>query len=492
MKNKVLYILSLIPIIKRVVNLYRHRNDLFAENKVLKKQISEFHTVNVLGINSILQKLILKSTSKDQLDDSILKVVHICAGDFGGGGNLLALNLHEKLLKRGIDSKMIVGKKKTNSSLIDSFKENDGLNSWYREISNDAKAEGFIDLLNLEAFNLINHPWIKDATVIHIHNIHGDFFSWYALPFICNNKKVVWTLHDLYAFTGHCGYAFDCVKWQTDCYPCSNLEMYPFIQKDTAMALLEIKKTVYKKINPVFISPSDWQLNNTSKSIVKEFLNKRIYNGIDTSSFNTTPKIDIRALLNLPTDKKILIYVGNLGMDNPFKGTEYILNLIKWVDKREDYFFLIIGGVDDYNKGNVQYISYKSSKVELANYLSAATVFIMPSLQEVFGLVAVESMACGTPVVGFNVGGIPEIIEHKVNGYVSNYKDFDDLINGIEYISNLLEADYQLMVKNAIETVRSRFSLDLMVDEYVGVYGELTVDNGQLTIDNGKLIMDNA
>ena len=468
MKNVIIYLFSKLPLIKRLVNLRQHRNNLMIELELTKREMAEFKKNTVSSIKELLNRISLMPESVNS--GKGLRIVHICAGDWGGGGNILALQLHEYLLKRGIDSKMLVGDKKTNLETVDVFKTSNELDRWYKQLSNEAKNEGLIDLLNLDAFQIINHTWIQSATVIHIHNIHGDFFSWFVLPFLCKNKKVVWTLHDMYPLAGHCGHAFDCMKWQADCDKCPDLKMYPDIKKDTAKDLLQIKKDVYSKINPVFISPSDWQLNNTSNSNLKDFVNKRIYNGIDISCFIKFPKKEMREELNLPADKNILIYIGNLGLGNPFKGTEYILNLIEWVNQKKDFIFLIIGGKEDKRECNVHFVSYKTDKKDLAKYLSAADIFIMPTLADNCPLVLIESMACGLPVVGFNIGGVPEIIDHKVNGYVSNYKDTEDLIRGIDYICNLSDVQYQMMSDKAVDTVRTKFSLDLMVDEYVGVY----------------------
>ena len=147
--------------------------------------------------------------------------------------------------------------------------------------------------------------------------------------------------------------------------------------------------------------------------------------------------------------------------------------MIEWVRKKNEYFFLIIGGEVDVFEENVRYISYLSDKSIIAKYLSAADVFIMPSLQEVFGLVAAESMACGTPVVGFNTGGIPEIIDHKISGYTSKCHDFGDLIKGVEYICNLEFSEYEKMSDKAKFRVKENFGKKKMIESYSKIYGSL-------------------
>ena len=466
--KKIFQLLKFIPLLNRIHAIKKHRDDLFKENNLLKAEISKFYEDTVVVLDDLFSKICISDIKVDS--EGSFKVLHIAAADYGGGGNLLAMELHRGLLKVGVDSKVIVADKKTDDPNVSSFLDAGKDKSWYNRVAYEAKRRGLIDLFNLESFQLINHSWINDADIIHIHNIHGDFFSWFLLPLICKGKKVVWTLHDMYPFTGHCAYSFECFKWQDDCNCCERLDIYPGILVDRSKKLLAIKKRIFEEIKPMFVCPSDWQYNNARQSIGKDFALSRIYNGVDVEVYKKQNKKYLRKDLKLALDKKILIYIGNMGIDNPFKGTEFIGKLVSWVQLKDDYLFLIVGGNLDKIEGNVQYISYKSEKNEIAKYLSASNVFIMPSLQEVFGLVAAESMACGTPVVGFNTGGISEIIEHEKSGYLSKYRDFEDLIHGVEYICNLELEGYEKMCDEAVSRVKENFDKEIMIDNYIKYY----------------------
>lgn len=142
----------------------------------------------------------------------------------------------------------------------------------------------------------------------------------------------------------------------------------------------------------------------------------------------------------------------------------------------KNILFLCIGGDEqDNNIENIRYINYIDDKELLAKYYSASDIFLFTSLAENFPLVILEAMACGLPVVSFDVGGVKEALIHKKNGYIAKYKDIDDLINGIEYVLNLNDNEILKISDFSIKGVQDNFTIKKMVNQYMELYKSLLI-----------------
>jgi glycosyltransferase involved in cell wall biosynthesis len=176
----------------------------------------------------------------------------------------------------------------------------------------------------------------------------------------------------------------------------------------------------------------------------------------------------------LPQNKKIVLYIAEGGKKNPFKGSEYVEQVVQRYKTRTDILFVSVGGShkDRYQKENILYIPKLHSKEDLAKIYSSADVLLNPTLAESFGLVVVEAMACGTPVVAFKTGGVPEIIDHEPSGYLARYKDTDQLCKYIEKILSHDASALAQMSHNAIQKA-SQFTQQKMCQEYLKLYKSL-------------------
>ena len=130
---------------------------------------------------------------------------------------------------------------------------------------------------------------IKSADVIHLHNLHGDYFSLFTLLSL-KGKKIVWTLHDMHGFTGHCAHSFDCNKWRLGCGKCPNLDTYPSLKKDTSAFLWMTRKVLFSKLNISIVTPSNWLLELVNESYLRHLDSTLIYNGVDTSIYKLKEK----------------------------------------------------------------------------------------------------------------------------------------------------------------------------------------------------------
>ena len=336
---------------------------------------------------------------------------------------------------------------------------------------------GYLDFFYYKSLALKNREEFIKADLLHLHNLHGEYFSYFALPELTALKPTIWTLHDTQSFAGHCGFSLDCNKWESEeCINCPYVSLYQSLPFDTANFIYKNKKHIYENMasDTVLVSPSNWVIDNAKKSILRDYDIRLINNGIDNSIYKPYNKADVRDELNLPKDKKILMFACDGGDASPWKGGEYIKEVYETFSSNKDLFFMVIGGGSEKELLNNNYLKvpYISDESLLAKYYSASDLFIYPSKADNHPLAVLEALACGLPVITFNTGGIPEIVEHMKTGYVAEHRNIDDFIKGI----NIFLSDSNLMEKASIlgiEIIKEKFTNKLMVDKYFNLYNEV-------------------
>lgn len=275
--------------------------------------------------------------------------------------------------------------------------------------------------------------------IIHIHNIHthdvdlGMLFEYLN----SNNIKVFWTFHDCWAFTGYCPYfdMADCYKWKTGCHRCKVYKQYSFIF-DRSEYLYNQKRRALEKSNCTVITPSKWLAELVGQSFLKDKAIKVINNGIDLDIFRPR-KSNFR--LKYHCDNKIIL-LGIANIWEKRKGLDTFIRLAK--DLNDNYQIVLVGTNNEINKllpRNVISIHRTENQKQLAEIYSAADLFVIPTLEENFPTVNIESLACGTPVVTYNTGGSPEIIDDKT-GYVVQDNKYDKLLEIILHYNREFKA----------------------------------------------------
>ena len=315
----------------------------------------------------------------------------------------------------------------------------------------------------------------KNADIIHLHNLHGWFFNLKTLEKMCKLKPVIWTLHDMWAITPHCACSFD-GELKNGFYQCPSLDLYPRILWHNEKYLMWRKRKIYENSKINIVVPSLWLGNKVENSVLKDKNKYLIYNGINTDIFKRTDKQIVRKELNIGKDKKILLFISDGGKDNKNKGWSHIEKLLIKYKNSNGIHFICIGNIlnpENEIHSNITFIPKINDSKLLAKYYSSADIFVYPSLADSFGLVVAESMSCGTPILTFETGGIPEIVEHKKNGYIAKYKDQEDLERGLEYLLKLSEQDISKMSENSIQKVKENFTEEIMIKNYVKLYNEL-------------------
>lgn len=304
--------------------------------------------------------------------------------------------------------------------------------------------------------------------VIHLHNLHQFCVN---LPLLFRyikkcGAKIVWTLHDCWSFTGHCAH-FDyvgCDKWKTGCHGCPQYTAYPKSKLDNSRWMYRLKKKWFTGISDMtLVAPSSWLADLVKQSYLGDYQVKVIHNGIDLSIFKPTES-DFRTRFGCE-DKFIL-----LGVAFPWgsrKGLDVMTELAARLDSS---YQIVLVGTDEFLEkdlpDNIISIRATHSQKELAEIYSAADLYVNPTREEVLGLVNLEALACGTPVVTFASGGSPECVDESC-GQVVSRDDLEGLIDKIKRIRADLPYPAECCIAKA-----STFDKQLKFQEYVELFEE--------------------
>ena len=315
---------------------------------------------------------------------------------------------------------------------------------------------------------------IKDsqADLIHLHNLHG----WYInLPILFNYLKrkrihVVWTLHDCWSFTGHCPHfsMIYCNKWKTGCFQCPQYRKYPQSYVDRSKIMWKMKKKWFTGLNDmVIVTPSQWLFSLVKQSYLKGYETKVINNGVNLSVFKP-------CYSSFRDDYKIENQFMILGVAFEWGNAKGLDVFVQLANELEDRYRIVLVGTDDYIDKilpkNIISIHRTQNQEELAKIYTAADVFVNPTREEVFGLVNVEALACGTPVVTFDTGGSPECIDSSC-GFVVPYNNVEAMQNSIENI-----CINQPFLEDACIKRANKFSAEKQNLEYIRLYEDCVKD----------------
>lgn len=309
--------------------------------------------------------------------------------------------------------------------------------------------------------------------IIQIHNLHWDYINIELLFTYLKGHpeiKVVWTLHDCWALTGHCPHyeMIGCDKWKSYCHDCPIYRAYPKSFLDNSFKMHKRKKLWFLNLpNIVLVTPSLWLNGEVKKSYLKNYTLKIINNGIDIDTFSRKES-DFRSIYKLE-DKFIIL--GSAFTWLPRKGFDCFISLSTMMDSR--FAIVMIGSMSDEEKrecesSGILCLPRISSKEELARIYSASDVFFNPTREEMFGLTNIEAEACGIPVITFNSGGSPECIGEGC-GFVIEKDNLENVVSKLLWLyENKANLD-----RNKIRNWACKFDANLMYNKYIDLYKEL-------------------
>lgn len=308
-----------------------------------------------------------------------------------------------------------------------------------------------------------------DPDIIHLHNIHGYYIN---IEILFNylkeaNKKVVWTLHDCWAFTGHCAY-FDyveCDKWKFRCEKCPQKREYPTSNLlDNSKWNYEKKKKIFKGVKDLtIITPSKWLAGLVKESFLSEYKVEIINNGIDLEIFKPIES-NFREKYNL---KDKIIILGVASVWDRRKGLKYFVELSKMLN--ENYKIVIVGVNEKQKKelpSNILSIIKTNNTIELAEIYSVADIFLNPTLEDNFPTTNLEALACETPIITFDTGGSGECIIDNNCGVLIKKKDTDEIVKNIYNLSNNIKL-------KKLRVIRNKYNKDNKYMEYKNIYLKL-------------------
>jgi glycosyltransferase involved in cell wall biosynthesis len=370
-----------------------------------------------------------------------LKIVLLSYHNQNGGAGIACGRLRDALEKAGHQVSMLVQEKSGYDASIP-------LNTtlWQKALawiyfiwerltylpSEKSKAVRFLFNPGIYGRDISRHPLIQEADIIHLHWVNFGMLSIQNIhQLLGTGKPIYWTLHDMWTFTGGCHHSGNCMNFQHSCGNCLEFMKLPS-ENDLSHQLWTKKFDAFQAPNLHIITCSDWLKNRaTSSSILKNHRIESIPNAIDTAQFRPAEKHNAKHKLGLNPDKKYILFVA-MRVNAPKKGFHYLQEALKNLDS-EQYELIIAGNAQDIPELSLKAhkLGHISSPEKMIQVYQAADVFVTPSLEENLPNTIMEALACGTPCVGFNIGGIPEMIEHQVNGYVANYQSVEDLHHGL-------------------------------------------------------------
>lgn len=406
-----------------------------------------------------------------------MKIVHISTSDQSGGAAVAAYRLNEAMCRQHIDSKMLVYQKNSDNrnvfSIMGHFKRKRYLLHFYLSLA-------FKRLILKAPFafsfgiggisHISKHNLLREADLIYIHFINCGFLNLNEIKAILSlGKPVIFFMHDMWLLTGGCHYSFECSKYTSYCYDCPNINRK--IWKNIVSYNFKKKKDKICSFNNVYvIAPSYWLTDCAKNSILFQ---KRVVNCIpnllDTSVFKIINKKKSRDYFHFPINKKLILFGADGGNKNRYKGWMYLNNALQKLNISDIEVVVFGNELDDDTKKLLPFASHSVGHISdiesLVMLYNAVDVFVTPSLAEAFGQTVFEAQACGTLVVGFDVGGIPDLIKHLKTGYLAKYMDSIDLALGIEWA--LQYKDDKDLIEGMRNYVIDNFSYRVVVQKHL-------------------------
>lgn len=414
-----------------------------------------------------------------------MKILHINNYDILGGASLACLSINKALHSIGVTSEILTQSKLSNLDFVFEYEPN----SLAKLCTNarillDAAAIRFLTDRSKGRFSfpyigvdISSHKKVKEADIIHLHWVNGGFFSLNTFKKLKElNKPIVWTFHDMWGFTGGCHYTGKCNNYLSECNNCPALKT-GYINKFANKIYLG-KKQIFNDFDFFIVTCSNWLANETkSSSLLKNKNTVVIPNPIDVETFKDFDKKESRKILGLSENKKYILF-GTMTISDKRKGYHFLLRALKKfanfiVKEKDDYEILIFGSEKNVTLNEIPFkinsFGRLSDPQKLARLYNAADIFIAPSLEDNLPNTVMEALSSGTPVAAFNIGGMPDMIDHKQNGYLALPESIDDLADGIIWLFNQNNRLIELG-KNARQKVLSNFTYDIVAKKYLNLY----------------------
>lgn len=408
-----------------------------------------------------------------------MKVLHLSTSDVDNGGAKAAYRLHQGLRSLDCSSQMLVRAKFSYDSTVAAEK------SLLTKLGPPTSSLPlrFYPQRNSAMFSL---QWFPDVLERRARHFNPDIIN---LHWVCNgylqietlskfNKPLVWTLHDMWPFTGGCDYIRDCENFKESCGNCPQL--LSGTSWDLSRWVWQRKHKAWGNLNLTIVATSSWMADCArASSLFKHLRVETVPLGLDTAKYRPIDKQVARNLLNLPQDKQLVLFGAINATSDPRKGFHLLLPALQQISSSgwQERLELVVFGSSQPEQPidlgfNTHYLGFVHDDLALALIYAAADVAIVPSIQEAFGQTASESLSCGTPVVAFNANGLKDIVDHQQNGYLAKPFEVEDLAQGIIWVLEDKERQQKLRY-HAREKSLQTFSAEIQARRYLSLYEEI-------------------
>ena len=413
-----------------------------------------------------------------------MRVLIVNTSEKTGGAAIAAHRLMEALNNNGVKAKMLVRDKESTKLTVVALPSSWKLQwhfLWERfciwlRLHLRRKHLFDIDIANTGT-DITKLREFQEADVIHLHWINQGMLSLKDIrKILTSGKQVVWTMHDMWPATAICHLTFDCRNFETHCGQCRLLPGGGSTN-DLAAKVWKKKQQMLEGQQITFVACSQWLAGEVRKSaLLKGQKIMSIPNPIDTRLYRPFDKQKARQELGLPADKHLILFVSQRAT-NPYKGMQYLTEACHLLAQqhpamKENTGVVILGGHAEDVTAQLPFESYPlgyvNNKQCIVTVYNAVDVFVLPSLSENLPNTIMEAMACGVPSIGFQIGGIPEEIDHLKNGYVATYRDAADLAKGIYWA--LYEANTEEIHKACLTKVLHNYSQQSVAQRYIEIY----------------------
>lgn len=413
-----------------------------------------------------------------------MKVALINHSDTLGGASIVTFRLMQALRQQGVDARMLVLSKSSNNDSVEQvcsrWRRNYAFLSERLDIflcNGFSKANLFKVSTASHGVSLSSHSFIKDADVIVINWINQGMMSLNEIERIAQmGKPMVWIMHDMWCLTGVCHHALECERYKQQCGNCQFI-CGGIKKNDLSHSTWLHKQALYKKTNIHFVPVSNWLAKKARESSLLNDANiSVIHNAFPVESYFTAPSAKLDAL-DLPKDKK-LILMGAARLDDPIKGFEYAIDALnlyaqKFPQQAEMSEAVFFGSIRDASlleqiRLPYRYIGRINDPKVIRQLYASSHVVISTSLYETLPGTLIEGQAAGCVPVSFGMGGQRDIIDHKVNGYIADYKSPQSIAEGIAWALNAAPDREMLHT-----SVRERFASNIIAHKYIDLFNSL-------------------
>jgi glycosyltransferase involved in cell wall biosynthesis len=441
--------------------------------------------VRSLESNQLLYTKVIKSTLSEETPALIMKALLVSTFDLYGGAARAAYRLHQGLRTIDVDAQMLVQVKQSDSKHIVGGKA---------DLATAQISHGSRTLLNQlpvkfypkRSGSLFSPQWLYDGVVKKIDalnpdvvNLHWTSGGYLQIESATKIKQpVIWTLHDMWAFTGGCHYNQECNRYHTSCGACPQLGSAK--DADLSRRIWQRKDKAWKNHRFIIVALSHWMADSIKQSaLLKSARIEVIPNGLDTTKYRPFDSQLARNILGLPNHKKLLLTGSLDASSEKRKGAYLLLAALQELQRtawRDDLELVVLGSSNSEQAIDlgfkVNYLGVLHDDYSIALAYSAVDAFVAPSLQDNLPNTIMESLACGTPCVAFNIGGMPDMIEHCKNGYLAKPYQIDDLAQGLVWVLKNQEHQ-QNLADRARQKVEQEFSQEIQARRYESLFSTI-------------------